>query len=186
MPCSRQNRAMGTMSGSIRSLTATALSLIGRSRPGAAASIPASTRPQIVAAGDLHEALAVERIEVDVEAAQAGIVESGRAVGPSSTALVVRARSWMPGMASSFSMSTGRSRRTSGSPPVRRSLVTPCAAATRATRSISSKLRISSRAWNFTPLFGHAVEAADIAAIGNADAQAVVEAAEPVAELRCH
>ena len=66
---------MGTMSGSISPLTATMLSLMRLESGATAASMPASTRGKIVAAGDLFESLAVERVQVNVEAAQAGIVQ---------------------------------------------------------------------------------------------------------------
>jgi hypothetical protein len=52
-------------------------------------------------------------------------------------------------MGESISMSFGRSRRTVGSPPVRRIFWTPWATKMRATRAISSKLRISWRSRNW-------------------------------------
>ena len=50
--------------------------------------------------------------------------------------------------------SSGRSRRTSGSPPVSRTSETPIAASNRASRAISSKLRISSRRSHSRPSAG--------------------------------
>ena len=64
--------------------------------------MPASTLSEIVAPRDLQEALAVERVQVDVEAPQAGVVQRLRPVAASSTPLVVSARSSMPGIAASL------------------------------------------------------------------------------------
>ena len=172
------------MSGSTRSFTATALILIGRSPAAWHGSMPCEHLVEIVAPRDLREALAVERIEVDVEAAQPGIVERLAPARPA-------ARRWWsapgrrcPGMAASCSISTGRSRRTSGSPPVTRSLLIPSPTATRTKRSISSKVRISRAVHELHVRLRHAVEAADVAAVGDADAQIVVHAAEGIDE-RC-
>jgi hypothetical protein len=89
------------MSGSTRFFTATALSLI-LAKPERGARLQAGEDlVEIVAARDAPEALAVERVEVDVETAQAGFVERPGASGSSSTPLVVSARSrcpeWPPG-----------------------------------------------------------------------------------------
>ena len=62
---------------------------------------------------------------------------------------VVSVRSFKPSTPESISTSRGRPRRTVGSPPVRRIFSTPCATKIRASRVISSKLRISSRARNW-------------------------------------
>ena len=51
----------------------------------------------------------------------------------------------MPGTAARRATSSGSSARTSGSPPVTRSLATPSSEKIRARRSISSKLRICAR-----------------------------------------
>src|ERR671922_863035 len=60
----------------------------------------------------------------------------------------------MPGTADSIATRRGNSRRTSGSPPVRRRSVTPISASTRTRRSISSKVRISSRWSHGSPSAG--------------------------------
>ena len=167
------------MSGSTRFFTATALILIG-SKPDAPRGVDACQHArQIVAARDLLEPLAVERIEVDVQAAQPGVVQrlapacaSSTRVGGQREVANARNRGQLARSA------RGRSRRTSGSPPVMRSLVTPSDAATRTKRSISSKSRISSRGHELHALFRHAVEAADVAAVRDADPQIVVHAAE--------
>ncbi len=81
-------------------------------------------------------------------------------------------------------MSSGRSRRRSGSPPVRRSLRTPRPTKIRARRSISSKVSSSARARNgmFRAVDGarHAVDAAEVAAIGDRDAQIAQRTPEKV------
>ena len=56
---------------------------------------------------------------------------------------MVSERSSRPSICPSISTSCGKSRRTSGSPPVRRTCVTPIEANSRTRRSISSKVRIS-------------------------------------------
>ena len=53
-------------------------------------------------------------------------------------------------MAASFSTRSGMSRRTSGSPPVRRTLLIPSVTAIRTNRSISSKLSRAARGRNST------------------------------------
>ena len=81
---------------------------------------------------------------------------SGWASARSAEPFVVRVRSRplgspapiRPGMAASSSISRGRSRRTSGSPPVIRSFSTPSDTKARATRSISSNESTCSRGRN--------------------------------------
>ena len=90
----------------------------------------------------------------------------------------------MPGMAASFAISTGRSRRTSGSPPVTRSLVMPSRDGdAREPLDLLECQHLAARD-ELHALFGHAVEAADVAAVRDADAQVVVDAAEGVDERR--
>ncbi len=97
---------------------------------------------QLVAPRDVDEALTVERVQMNVEPPQPGVVEIRRlvseqhAVGGEGNILDTL-------NAGQFSRSTCRSRRTSGSPPVIRSFRTPMRTARRANRSISSKLSIS-------------------------------------------
>ncbi len=98
---------------------------------------------------------------------------SARATGASRMPLVVSPMSLIPGIAASFSTKVGRSRRTSGSPPVSRTLSIPRVRAIRTNRSISSKLK-SEAARQELDLLGHAVNAADVAAVGHADPQVVV------------
>ena len=57
-------------------------------------------------------------------------------------------------MAASMAARRGNSRRTSGSPPVRRTSRTPIEASSATRRSISSKLRISSRSSHGRPSAG--------------------------------
>ncbi len=82
--------------------------------------------------------------------------------------------------------STGSPLRTSGSPPVIRSAVTPRLRATRATRVISSNVRSSLPRQEGEPLLGHAVDAAQVAAIGDRDAKVVVHAPVAVDEWPLH
>ena len=58
-----------------------------------AASMPSSTRCELVAPGELDEAVGAQRVERDVDAAQPGLGEVGRGQGPSVAPLVVSARS---------------------------------------------------------------------------------------------
>ena len=98
--------------------------------------------------------------------------------------LVVSARSSTPGSAANCSTSCGRSARTSGSPPVSRSRRTPiCETTPHEPRDLLERENLVPRL-EADILVRHAVEAADVAAIGDADPQAVVHAAEPVDERR--
>ena len=62
--------------------------------------------------------------------------------------MVVSVRSAIEGLARSMETRVSRSARTSGSPPVRRTLLTPRLVKTPARRVISSKVRISARGRN--------------------------------------
>jgi len=73
---------------------------------------------------------------------------SAAALPASSAPLVVRAMSWTPSIPASIATSLSRSRRSSGSPPVNRSLRTPRPAKTRASRASSSKVSNCSRGKN--------------------------------------
>ena len=99
---------------------------------------------------------------------------SSGAILASAVPLVVNARSSNPS-AASRSTRQGSPLRTSGSPPVRRTERTPSPRATPATRVISSKVRRSSCSEEGQPLLGHAVDAAQVAAIGDRDPQVVVD-----------
>jgi hypothetical protein len=70
---------------------------------------------------------------------------SARAWRASSTPFVVSERSSTPGTSASMRTSAGRSRRTSGSPPVSRTLRTPTEARIPTSRRISSKVSMRSR-----------------------------------------
>ena len=109
---------------------------------------------QRVAPGELEEAVALERVDRHVHARDAR--------RPRARPRRARAGSrwWSargprcPRTRASIETSRGNSRRTSGSPPVRRRSVTPIRASTRTTRSISSKRRISSRSSQGSPSAG--------------------------------
>ena len=110
---------------------------------------------------------------------------SGSASSASSTPLVVSARSWMPGIAARRRISTGRSRRTSGSPPVTRSLRMPSVDGDADEALDLFEIQdLAARSTKCTSVLRHAVEAADVAAVGDADAQVVVNAAEGIDERR--
>ena len=131
---------------------------------------------------NLLETSRLERVEADVEPLQAGVLERLRLLGQQDAVGrqrdIVESRQSRP----AARRARGRSCRTSGSPPVSRSLLTPKPAATRTNRSISSNVRISTSRHETHVLGRHAVEAADIAAIGDADPQVRVHAAEAIDE----
>jgi hypothetical protein len=120
---------------------------------------------EIVAPRDLKETIAVERIDVDVDAPKPGLMECFRLIR-SRTPLVVSARSRIPSISARRRISRGRSRRSSGSPPVTRSLRMPSVTPIRTKRSISSKSRISGARHEMHVRLRHAVKAADVAAVG--------------------
>ena len=77
-----------------------------------------------------------------------------------------------------FRTRLGKSRRSSGSPPVRRTSSTPREVNTSTSRAISSNVRSSCRGQPDVILLRHAVVAAQVAAIGHRDAQAAQRAAQ--------
>jgi hypothetical protein len=87
----------------------------------------------------------------------------------------------MPGICREHRTSRGTSRRTSGSPPVSRTRRSPMPAMTRTTSAISSYVRISLRASHGSPCFRHAVHAAQVALVGDGDAQVLDAPPEAVA-----
>ena len=182
-PRSRAKRPSGTISSSVRPRIATALSRICRSPPRCAAAMPASTRSSPWRRVDLLESLLAERIEADVQRCRPGR-RSAAACSASRMPLVVRARSSMPGMAASISTNCGRSARTSGSPPVSRS--SSHAQLRHDAHEAGDLLERENLVARQEPhvLVRHAVEAADIAAVGDADPQARVHAAERVDQRR--
>ena len=94
---------------------------------------------------------------------------------------MVSARSRIPGIAASRSISTGRSRRSSGSPPGDPQLVDPEPGGDAHEAFDLFEIQDLGAADELHVRLRHAVEAADIAAVGDADAQVVVNAAERVA-----
>ena len=72
-PCCRANRASGTTSASVTPRMLTALILIGSKARLLRGGDAGEHLLQAVAAGDLAEARRVERVEADVDAAQAGV-----------------------------------------------------------------------------------------------------------------
>ena len=141
---------------------------------------------QRVAARHLEEAVALERVDRDVEALDAGVDErrgvalEQEAVRRDREVLDARDRA-------SIAASRGKSRRTSGSPPVRRTSCTPISRqqrddAARSPRSVRTALALEPR----QALGGHAVLAAEVAAVGDRDAHVADVAAVTVDEGFAH
>jgi hypothetical protein len=110
---------------------------------------------EAVASGELAEAVAVERVDRDVEAVKPG-TRSG-STSPRRMPFVVRATSTGPSgpaIAAIRRTTSTMSARSSGSPPVSRNVVIPDAAANRATRTISSVERMLVRASHSLPCSG--------------------------------
>ena len=91
-----------------------------------------------------------------------------------------------PGIACSSSTRCSTFRRTSGSPPVMRTVRTPSAAKIAATRAISSSAQqlraLEELVVAAVDLLRHAVDAAEVAAVGDRDAQRLERPAERVEE----
>ena len=129
------------------------------------------------------EDLVVERVEADRDPRQPGVRErlrllrQQRGVGRQGEVEVVAERGEPLDQGS-------RSRRSSGSPPVMRSFCTPRSTKTRATRSISSKRQeLAPRQEAVVvaeDLLRHAVDAAEVAAVGDRDAEIAHRPAERV------
>ena len=168
----RANSANGSASSSVKPRSATALTLIGRTSGMRRDRLePAQHLRQRVAPGDLEEAVALERVDRHVHALDArldervGVALEQVAVGGERQVLDARdARRASPA-------SRGNSRRTSGSPPVRRRSVTPIA---REQPHEALDLLEAEDLRALEPgqaLGGHAVLAAEVAAVGDRDAQ---------------
>ena len=142
-PSSRAHRTSGSTEASFRPRRTTVLTLIGASPAARAAAIPSRTRetgkstPFIApnTASSSESRLTVTR--------PSPASASGPASARSAEPLVVSVRSTGPPSgvrrAARYPTSTGRSRRTSGSPPVIRSLCTPSRTKIAARRATSSK-----------------------------------------------
>ncbi len=147
-PSERAQRARGSTESSFIPRRTTVLTLIGVRPASRAAVIPSSTfetgksTPFI----DPKTSSSSESSDTVIRCSPASA--SGPARDRSADPFVVSVRSTgSPSgvrIAASDEMSTGRSRRTSGSPPVIRSFPTPSSTKTRASRSISSNESTSS------------------------------------------
>ena len=106
---------------------------------------------------------------------------SEAASGASKIPLVVSPRSVIPGIASRRATRRGRSRRTSGSPPVRRIFLIPRPAATPddALDLLEGQKLVAGEEGD---RLGHAVNAADVAAVGDADPEVRVDPTKRVDE----
>jgi hypothetical protein len=167
------------MSGSTRFFTATALSLMGRSPAGRLQA--GQHLVEIVAARDLAEALAVERVEMHVEAPQAGAYKrpaSARqqhAVGGERQIADARNGRQTPDQHRQIAP---HQRLAAGDAELD---AQPHGDAREALDLLEAQDLARARR---TPRpLRHAVEAADVAAVGDADAQVVVNAAEALASL---
>ena len=121
----RASSANGSTSSSVKPRIATALILIGWASGKPAERLDAAQHlGQRVAPGQLVEAVALQRVDRDVEA-----VDPGRHEAPASRSsrkpLVVTEGRATPSTPASIAASFGKSRRTSGSPPVSRTSPTP-------------------------------------------------------------
>ena len=140
---------------------------------------------QIVAARNAEKALAVQSVQMDVQPPQPGIVQS-LGMPRQQNAVGGERQIRRPGIALSLRINTGRSLRTSGSPPVIRNFVTPKDTATRTnTLDLLERQNLFARHVLHVVLW-HAVEATDIAAIGDTDPKTVVDAVEGVDQRAGH
>ncbi len=144
-PVCRKCAAIGRMDCSFTPRRTTMFTLTGASPAAAAAAMAASTRATGNRASLNMSSSSESRLTVTRRRPAAA---SAVALPASSAPLVVRAMSWTPSMAASIATSFSRSRRSSGSPPVSRSLRTPSPAKTRASRANSSKVSNCSRGKN--------------------------------------
>src|SRR3954470_923324 len=123
-PLPRKWRAIGTTPSSLTPRLTTMLIVIGPSPAAAAASIPASTLDREADVVDGGEHLIVEAVEADRDPAQPGVPERPRLARPRG-AVGGHRQVPKPGDPREHLDSRSTSRRTSGSPPVRRILLTP-------------------------------------------------------------
>ena len=136
-PCSMQKSIMSSISSSFTPRIATILIFIGVKPASFAAASPArilsrTSRPQIAAT---RSARRESRLTLTRRTPAAF---NGAASACNRVALVLKDRSSMPGIAASRAARSGKSRRTSGSPPVRRTRFSPRGAIMDIRRSISS------------------------------------------------
>ena len=144
--------------------------------------MPAITRSNSSRRVIVSKAAPVERVQMNVEPPQTRVVQSASPAGPAARRWWSEPHRECPSIVTDPLDQTGRSFRTSGSPPVSRDLVhAQAGAALRTNRSISSKLRISSRGPK-RHVLRHAVEAPDIAPVRDTDAEVRVQASEGVDE----
>ena len=179
MPLPRKWRAIGTHLVVVDAALHDHVDLDRRQPAASAASMPASTSATGKSASFMRRNTAsssASRLTVTLDRPAAF---SALALRASSEPLVVSVTSSgrHRHCAARISIATNSSmcRRSSGSPPVNRSLVTPCAANTRARRVISSKLSSDVLRQELVVAiehrFGHAVAATKVAAIGHRNAQ---------------
>ena len=146
---------------------------------------PAQDLVERVAPRQLREANVVERVERDVDPAEPRVDERLREPVEQHAVRRQREIADARSVARACATSTGRSRRTSGSPPVRRTSSTPSRASTRdEPRDLLEGQHLVARK-PLEPLGGHAVRAAEVALVGDRDADAL-DLAAPAVDERLH
>ena len=185
--------AIGTMLVSLMPRRTTMLTLTGAS-PASHRGVDAVEHPRDREVDPVHRAEdgVVERVEADRDPPQPGLGErpgqraQGRAVRRQRQ--VERARRRAAGCAASIAIRSGRSRRTSGSPPVIRSFSTPSPTnGAGHPVDLLERQDLVARQELVVPaedLLGHAVGAAEVAAVGDRDAQVAHRPAERVGHAR--
>ena len=148
-----------------------------------AASMPASTSGEVIAARQGLEAVGHQRVEADGDAAQARVAQS-LGVGASSTPLVVIARSSSAPSPAIWAVNSATWARRSGSPPVNRTWRTPSPTKMRVTRVSSSKVSSVALRQPDVVRLRHAVRAPQVAAIGDRDAEVAERTLPPVEDHR--
>ena len=133
----RHRRRTPATSSSFWPRITTQFSLIGPRPAANAASMPARTRSSPGPARDRLETLG-RNVSSEMLARVSPASRNGRASSASNSPLVESAMSSIPGVAGDHRDQRGKSRRISGSPPVRRMLRTPILAAARTIAAISS------------------------------------------------
>ena len=175
-PVSRAKAAKSRISSSLRPRTRTTLTLSGESPAASAASMAARTVAELAPPTDRAEPLGAQRVTADVHPPQPRCQRTGSAASASSIPFVVMARSSNPSAARRPTR-TGRPLRTSGSPPVSRIDDTPSLHGHPGHPDDlveGEEVRVGEEGH---PLLGHAVDAAQVAAVGDRDAQVVVDPA---------
>ena len=186
-PCSRKNAAIGTIWSSFAPRLTTAFTFTGRPASCAAVDPLEHAVDREVDVVQRAERRVVERVEADGDAVRPASASACAFCG-SSEPLVVSVRSTPS--AASCSISRSRSRRTSGSPPVSRILRTPPVDEhARDARDLLERqqlLPVEEAVVAAVDLLRHAVDAAEVAAVGDRDAEIAKRPAEGVEHVHAY